>query len=174
MSSSFEIQWNSRIGFNVYFSFLISSCLTSMTNYKYDLRLNMNTMIDIVIEEFIKDKFEGSKIDLTFRLVSIASFVKTDFKRVDTRFKDFGLNFLKVLKEFSEMMTVEFEIDFIREAFSQLMLNNFSFSQSVLFPDKDIGMIKSKLQVELLLNGKNFILLPDILVKCSDIQFKFK
>jgi hypothetical protein len=134
----------------------------------------MNTMIDIFIEEFIKYNVYGNKIKLTFPLISIASFVKTDFKRVDERFKDFGLNFLKVLKEFSEKMNVEFEIDFIREAFSQLMLNNFSFSQSVLFPDKDIGMIKSKLQVELLMDGKNFILLPDILVKCSDIQFKFK
>jgi hypothetical protein len=134
----------------------------------------MNTMIDFIIDEFFGDLFSRLKMDLTFRLVSIASFVKTDFKRVDERFKDFGLNFLKFLKEFSEMMTVEYEIDFIREAFSQLMLNNFSFSQSVLFPDKDIGMITSKLQVELLLDGKNFILLPDILVKCSDIQFKFK
>jgi hypothetical protein len=106
-------------------------------------------------------------------LVSISSLVKTDFKRVDERFKDFGLNFLKLMKKFSKMRTVEFEIEFIREAFSQLMLNNFSFSQS-LFPDKDIGMIKSRLQVELLLDGKNFILLPNILVKCSDIQFKFK
>jgi hypothetical protein len=47
-------------------------------------------------------------------------------------------------------------------------------SQSELFPEKDIRSIKSKLQVELLLEGKNFILLPDVLVKCSDIQFKFK
>jgi hypothetical protein len=145
-----------------------------MTNYKYDLRLNMNTMIDFIIDEFFGDVFSRLKMDLTFHLVSISSLVKTDFKRVDERFKDFGLNFLKLMKKFSKMRTVEFEIEFIREAFSQLMLNNFSFSQSVLFPDKDIGMIKSRLQVELLLDGKNFILLPDILVKCSDIQFKFK
>jgi hypothetical protein len=144
-----------------------------MTNYKYDLRLNMNTMIDFIIDEFFGDVFSRLKMDLTFHLVSISSLVKTDFKRVDERFKDFGLNFLKLMKKFSKMRTVEFEIEFIREAFSQLMLNNFSFSQS-LFPDKDIGMIKSRLQVELLLDGKNFILLPNILVKCSDIQFKFK
>jgi hypothetical protein len=43
-----------------------------------------------------------------------------------------------------------------------------------LFPDKDIGMIKTPLQVELLFDGKNFILLPDVLVKCSDIHFNFK
>jgi hypothetical protein len=145
-----------------------------MTNFKYDLRINVNNMIDFVIDEFIEGDVYGVKIDLTFPLVAIASFVKTDFKRVDEKFKDFGENFLKVMKEFSKMVTVEFEIDFIRDSFSQLMLNNFSFSQSVLFPDKDIQMIKSRLQVDLLLEGKNFILLPNVLVKCSDIHFNFK
>jgi hypothetical protein len=100
--------------------------------------------------------------------------LNTDFKRIDELFKQFGFGFLEHMKRISECKPLDYEVYFIRDAFSQLMLNDMGFSQSVLFPDKDIRMIKSKLQVDLLLDGKNFILLPNVLVKCSDIRFVFK
>jgi hypothetical protein len=47
------------------------------------------------------------------------------------------------------------------------------FQISVLFPEVDIQMIESKLQVKLLLDGKYFKLLPKVLRKCFDVQFHF-
>jgi hypothetical protein len=102
--------------------------------------------------------------------MGISSLVKTDFDKMDEHFKEIGPIFKSFLieeKDFEKM-------DFVRGAFSELMLNNLSFSQSDLFSGKYIRMIESKLQVGLLLDGKYFILLPNVLVKCSDIQFKFE
>jgi hypothetical protein len=90
---------------------------------------------------------------------------------VDEQFKNVGMILLDYLTN-SKNFFIHFH--FICDSFSELMLNNLEFSQLKLFPHKDIRMIKSKLQVELLLVGKNFILLPNVLVKCSDMQFQFQ
>jgi hypothetical protein len=152
--------------------------LASMLNYKYNLNLKMDDMIETTIERLIIEKrypeHLEKKYNLTFYLMGISCFVKTDFKQVDQRFKDFGSTFYELFRHFFVKKNVDFEIYFILDSFSELMLNNVSFSQSKLFPEKDIQKVKSKLQVELLFNGKNFILLPDLLTNCSDIQFHFK
>jgi hypothetical protein len=135
-----------------------------MMNYNYDLKLNMKELITFSEEEI--DSGQSFSMLLTFSCL-----VKTDFNLMDKEFKRFGNLFLSVIKDSDDLFVYK---SFIRDGFSQLMLNNMEFSQSKLFPDKDIRMINSKLQVELLLDEKNFILLPNILVKCSDIQFVFK
>jgi hypothetical protein len=144
----------------------------TVINCIYHVKLDLSGYISNFIE-WIPNKDKNP----TSMLMGIASLVKTDFKKVDENFKSFGVNYLEIMKEYfqsAKSYCFKFEKNFIREAFSQLMLNNMGFSQSELFPDKDIGMIKTPLQVELLLDGKNFILLPNVLVKCSDIHFNFK
>jgi hypothetical protein len=145
-----------------------------MINYKYNLHLKIDDMIEFAIVDLKKHMIRLEEIRLTFTLMAISCFSKTDFNIIDKRFKDFGSTFYQLMRDFAEKKLVDYEIDFIRGSFSEFMLNNFGFSKSELFPEKDIQMIKNKLQVELLLDGKNFILLPDVLVKCSDIQFHFK
>jgi hypothetical protein len=147
----------------------------STINCIYDVRLDLKDLI-LNIVDLISIKKETSIKNPTFLLMGIASFVKTDFKKVDASFKKFGVNYLEMMKKYiqSTDLIFYFEFDFILGGFSQLVLNNMGFSQSKLFPDKDIQMIKSQLQVELLLSGKNFILLPNVLMKCSDISFNFK
>jgi hypothetical protein len=137
-----------------------------MMNYNYDLKLNMKELITFLEEEI---DFGDQLFSM---LLTFSCLVKTDFNLMDKEFKRLGNLFLSnVIKDSDDLFVYK---SFIRDGFSQLMLNNMEFSQSELFPDKDIQMIKSILQVELLLDGKNFILLPNILVKCSDIQFAFK
>jgi hypothetical protein len=130
-------------------------------------------MIELTIKK-IKSKEYSDKIELSFLLMAITCFVKTDFKLVDKQFKDFGFNLVKMMEEYSQFKIVDYEIDFIRDSLSELILNNYGFSQSELFPEKDIQMVKSKLQVDLLMIGKNFILLPAVLIKCSNVKFHFK
>jgi hypothetical protein len=55
-----------------------------------------------------------------------------------------------------------------------LMLNNIGFANTELFPDVDIQMIDNKLQIELLMKGMYFRLLPNVLIKCKDIKFHFQ
>jgi hypothetical protein len=144
-----------------------------MINYKYNLHLKLDDMIEFAIIDLKKHMIRLDHDSLPFTLMAISCFVKTDFKIVDEQFKDFGSTFFKLMRDFEKKL-VDYEIDFIRGSFSELMLSNLGFSKSEWFPKKDIQMIKNKLQVELLLDGKNFILLPDVLVKCSNIQFHFK
>jgi hypothetical protein len=137
-----------------------------MMNYNYDLKLNMKELITFLEEEI---DFGDQLFSM---LLTFSCLVKTDFNLMDKEFKRLGNLFLSnVIKDSDDLFVYK---SFIRDGFSQLMLNNMEFSQSELFPDKDIQMINSILQVELLLDEKNFILLPNILVKCSDIQFAFK
>jgi hypothetical protein len=144
-----------------------------MINYKYNLHLKLDDMIEFAIIDLKNHLIHLDHDSLRFTLMAISCFVKTDFKIVDEQFKDFGSTFFKLMRDFEKYL-VDYEIDFIRGSFSELMLSNLRFSKSEWFPTKDIQMIKNKLQVELLLDGKNFILLPDVLVKCSNIQFHFK
>jgi hypothetical protein len=136
-----------------------------MLNYNYDLKLNLKELL-----ETFDGEIESSD-DFISILLTLSCLVKTDFKLMDERFEHLGKLFLSQNDFHSDQF---FYMKFIRDAFSELMLNNMGFSQTVLFPDIDIRMIKSKLQVDLLLDEKNFILLPNILVKCSDIYFTFK
>jgi hypothetical protein len=144
-----------------------------MINYKYNLHLKLDDMIEFAIIDLKNHLIHLDHDSLRFTLMAISCFVKTDFKIVDEQFKDFGSTFFKLMRDFEKYL-VDYEIDFIRGSFSELMLSNLRFSKSEWFPTKDIQMIKNKLQVELLLDGKNFILLPDVLAKCSNIQFHFK
>jgi hypothetical protein len=137
----------------------------NMVNYHYGLNLDITDSISFIVES-IRFSTEG------MILLAISCFVKTDFEKISQQFQHFGSSFLRIMK-FNLDLSKD-EMDFIFDAFYLLILNNMGISQSELFPEKDIRSIKSKLQVELLLEGKNFILLPDVLVKCSDIQFKFK
>jgi hypothetical protein len=148
----------------------------SMIKYKYENQLNLDFIIEDVIREFdlYRLKLYFDKLDVTYLLVSVSYFVKTDFKKVDKHFSEFGEMFFKLINAFPIQEYIDEEINLILGAFSKLLLNNLSFSQSVLFPNKDIQMIKSRLQVELLLEGKNFILIPNMLVKCTNIRFDFK
>jgi hypothetical protein len=145
----------------------------STINCIYDVRLDLKDLILNIID-LISIKKETPIKNPTFLLMGIASFVKTDFKIVDASFKTFGANYLEIMKKYFQSDIFCFEFDFILDGFSQFVFNNMGFSQSKLFPDKDIQMITSQLQLELLLSGKNFILLPNVLMKCSDIRFNFK
>jgi hypothetical protein len=133
-----------------------------MLNYHFDLKLNLKELIVTFFSEIDSD----DKISM---LLTFSCLVKTDFILMDEEFKNFGKLFLSLIKNSNLVY-----MNFICDSFSELMLKNMDFSQSELFPDKDIRMIKSKLQVKLVLEGKNFILLPNVLEKCSDIQFQFK
>jgi hypothetical protein len=135
-----------------------------MLNYHYDLKLNLKELIVTFFSEIDSD----DKISM---LLTFSCLVKTDFILMDEEFKNFGKLFLSLIKDSNHSLVY---MNFICDSFIELMLNNMDFSQSELFPDKDIRMIKSKLQVKLVLDGKNFILLPNVLEKCSDIQFQFK
>jgi hypothetical protein len=154
--------------------YFYSKCkLLSVINCTYNLNLDLFVDIKYFVD-CISTNREDSNIEYFLILIVLSCFVNTDFKRIDELFKQFGFGFLEHMKRILECKPLDYEVYFIRDAFSQLMLNNMGFSQSVLFPDKDIRMIKSRLQVELFLDGKNFNLLPNILVKCSDIHFVFK
>jgi hypothetical protein len=147
-----------------------------MIKYKYENQLNLDKMIQDVIYEIYQcsRKINFEKLNVTFLLMAISYFTKTEFKQVDKQFSEFGKMFLELINQFPLNEYVDYEKDLIIGAFSKLVLNNLSFSQSELFPNNDIQMIKSGLQVELLLDGRNFILLPYFLIKCTDIGFKFK
>jgi hypothetical protein len=145
-----------------------------MINYQYNLRLDLNNNISMCVDEINDNDFDSIelKFSMKFSLIAISCFVKTEFNRIDQQFKDFGVKFLEFLKKDLDLEI--YERIFIHQALSDLILNNIQFSKSLFPREKEIEMIKSPLQVELLLSGGYFILLPEILVKCSDIHFKFK
>ena len=73
-----------------------------------------------------------------------------------------------------EEYATKFEMNLIFDSFSELILNNISYSNFEIFPSQDIQNVREKLQIFLLLNNRYFNLLPNVLNKCADIQFKFK
>jgi hypothetical protein len=87
---------------------------------------------------------------------------------MDKEFCNFGKIYLKLIRKISR------NSDLILDSFSKLVLSNFEFSNSELFPEKNIQGIGCKLQVELLLSGMYFKLLPDVLRDSLDIKFYFE
>jgi hypothetical protein len=106
-----------------------------------------------------------------FNLISLAVLTQTNFNSVDKKFNTFGKFYLQNLKDSKIGNSLT---NLILDSFSQLVLRNIGFSNSELFPKQNIQEIASKLQVELLLNGKYFRMLPGVLNKCSDVSFQFE
>jgi hypothetical protein len=106
-------------------------------------------------------------------LLSFSALTKTNFLSVDKEFKNFGTKVLDMIRNYDKYAT-ENEMELILDSFSDLVLSNLGFSNSELFPEIDISDITSKLQVYLLMNKKSFRLLPQVLKKCSDVQFNFE
>jgi hypothetical protein len=108
-----------------------------------------------------------------YSLLSFSALTKTNFLSVDKEFKNFGTKVLDMIRNYDKYAT-ENEMELILDSFSDLVLSNLGFSNSELFPEIDISDITSKLQVYLLMNKKSFRLLPQVLKKCSDVQFNFE
>jgi hypothetical protein len=142
----------------------------SVVNFQFNIQLNLSDHIGFIIQEIIRNEFL-SDLDSIMTLISISCFAQTDFKKVDEKFKNFGTNLLKLINLKFELE--DFGRDVIVDSFSKLLMNNLDFSNCELFPNIDIQKIKSKLQVELLLDGGNFNLVPETLKKCSNVQFFF-
>ena len=135
-------------------------------------------MIDIVIDRILSIEFKDQldSIDFnsySFPLLAIGCFTKTNFKLVDSRFHEFGKIYHEAIMKYEEYAT-KFEMDLIFDSFSELILNNISYSNFEIFPNHDIQNVREKLQIFLLLKNMYFNLLPNVLNKCADIQFKFK
>jgi hypothetical protein len=133
-------------------------------------------LISETVKEMLKDTFEPVEKDefyYAFPVLSISALTQTSFQKVDKEFHKFGKIFLDTIRKY-EAHATPYEIQLILDSFSKLVLNNLGYANSVLFPDVDIQMIESKLQVELVIKGKYFRLLPNVLNKCQDVQFHFK
>jgi hypothetical protein len=109
---------------------------------------------------------EHERMKYSTLLISII--IQTNFKEMDKEFEKFGKFYLNLIRRISKRS------DLVLDSFSKLMLNNIGFSNSELFPEVDIQWIKSKLEVELLLSGKYFRLLPNLLGNCCDLKFHFE
>jgi hypothetical protein len=139
-----------------------------MVNYHYRIGIKVNKWIPSVVDS-VKQMDNNS----FFSMMALVGFIKTDFERVDKHFKEFTSSFQ--MNMFSLHGFVEdYELFLIDDAFSELLLNNIGSSTLSCSMRKKSKSIKSKLQAKLYLYGFNFILLPNVLVKCADIQFKFK
>jgi hypothetical protein len=104
-------------------------------------------------------------------LLSVAALTKIDFPQMDANFKDFAKQYLDHFKkgEYSD-----WEISLIHDSLFDLMLKNVGFCNSELFPNADIQQNSSKLQLEMLMNGFYFKLLPQVSEPLNDIQFHFE
>jgi hypothetical protein len=136
-------------------------------NYVFHLKENEEKVEQII------SSIERFQIEMhpEFNLISLAVLTQTNFKSVDKKFNTFGKFYLQNLKD---SKIGNSQTNLILDSFSQLVLSNIGFSNSELFPKQDIQGIASKLQVELLLNGKYFRMLPGVLNKCSDLSFQFE
>jgi hypothetical protein len=108
-----------------------------------------------------------------FNILTISLLTKLDFQRMDKSFKDFAEYYLQCIRE-ENLELSDWERRLVVDSFSELVLNNLLFSSSVLFPTVDIQGIFMKLQVEMLLNGMYFKLLPNVSISLCDIKFHFK
>jgi hypothetical protein len=136
-------------------------------NYVFHLKENEEKVEQII------SSIERFQIEMhpEFNLISLAVLTQTNFNSVDKKFNTFGKFYLQNLKD---SKIGNSQTNLILDSFSQLLLSNIGFSNSELFPKQDIQGIASKLQVELLLNGKYFRMLPGVLNKCSDLSFQFE
>jgi hypothetical protein len=146
-------------------------------NYFYSLGKSQNHFISQSIE-LLNKKIQTNETELMemveslLSLISIAALTQTNFQLVDKEFQSFGKQYLKELKNYSKLTKIENDLMF--DSFAKLVLSNVGFANSDLFPQVDILLIESKLQVQLLMNGMYFRLLPNVLNKCSDIHFQFE
>eukprot|EP01080_Neovahlkampfia_damariscottae_P011164 gene11164-3985_t len=147
--------------------------------FQYDsLKQNVPYYIDkcvkaIVDEEFM-DNVESEQFQIyAFPILSIAVLLKLNFKEVDNRFEEFGLNFTQAIKLYKPF-TTEIELTMLYDALYELVSNNLTFSNSYLFPENDIQSLKDKSQIYLLMNGRYFNLIPTGLKKSCDVNFVFK
>ena len=131
------------------------------------------TMTKAILSSEFKANLESSRYFWNkFVLLSIGFLQKLNHQMVDSKFEEFGKIYHKSIKTYRKLAS-ESEFEILFDCFSDLVLSNISFSNSVLFPNQDIQMIKSKLEIVLLLDGKYFKLLPDNLSQCFDINFGF-
>eukprot|EP01080_Neovahlkampfia_damariscottae_P012699 gene12699-6897_t len=135
-------------------------------------------MVEKVINQILSDEFQNQVetndfSNYSFPLLSIGFLTKTNFKMVDSRFEEFGIIYKNSVLRYREYAT-EVEMNMIYDAFSDLVLNNLTFSNSQIFPKFDISNVTQKLQILLLLHDKYFNLLSDVLHKCHDVHFNFK
>jgi hypothetical protein len=130
-------------------------------NYIFHLKENEEKVEQII------SSIERFQIEMhpEFNLISLAVLTQTNFNSVDKKFNTFGKFYLQNLKDSKIGNSLT---NLILDSFSQLVLRNIGFSNSELFPKQNIQEIASKLQVELLSNGKYFRMLPGVLNKCSD------
>jgi hypothetical protein len=145
-------------------------------NYFYNLKIDVEISLQSFIESISQNlldvesshEFSFSLKYLEYSTIILSALTQTNFEIVDKEFCNFGKIYLKLIRKISR------NSDLILDSFSKLVLSNFEFSNSELFPEKNIQGIGSKLQVELLLNGMYFKLLPDVLRDSLDIKFYFE
>jgi hypothetical protein len=148
-------------------------CLLNKTFQKKELQ-NISDHLSIEVFKLLSRDITSFKSEeCLYILLSFSALTKTNFLSVDKEFKNFGTNVLDMIRNYDKYAT-EDEIELILDSFSDLVLSNLGFSNSELFPEIDISDITSKLQVYLLMNKKSFRLLPQVLKKCSDVQFNFE
>jgi hypothetical protein len=146
----------------------LQSLIESFSSNSIPLNESIDSSNSSPLPRFIESnllEMEHERMKYSTLLISILT--QTNFKEMDQEFKKFGkfyLNFIRISKR----------SDLVLDSFSKLMLNNIGFSNSELFPEVDVQWIESKLEVELLLSGKYFRLLPNLLGKCSDLEFHFE
>jgi hypothetical protein len=134
-------------------------------NYIFHLKENEEKVEQII------SSIEKFQIEMHPEFNLISCCVDSNFNSVDKKFNTFGKFYLQNLKDSKIGNSLT---NLILDSFSQLVLRNIGFSNSELFPKQNIQEIASKLQVELLLNGKYFRMLPGVLNKCSDVSFQFE
>jgi hypothetical protein len=139
-----------------------------MLNYSYSSK-PFEEIVGELISNSLKFKYDD---DVKFQILSISALTQSHFEKVDKEFKQFGKIFLQIYRFFKKDFTVN-ESELILDSFSKLVLKNVEFSNVELFPSLDIQRIETKLQIQLLLDGMYFKLLPNLLRKFSDVQFHF-
>jgi hypothetical protein len=125
---------------------------------------------DDIVNKLIESTIKSNENNYYFAL-SISSLAKIDFNQMDKRFKEYAENFMEAFVDFNFS---DFESSFIQDSWCDLILNNVQFSNTFLFPKKEIQNISMKLQVKLLMNGMYFNLLPQILPSLNDVRFQFE
>jgi hypothetical protein len=141
-----------------------------MLNFTYSYKLHREISDNLISQESLPRIFQFKD---NLILVSIAAMTQFNFKKIDKEFQYFGKWFWESFCEIEPSLS-RYERELIFDSISKLMLNNIGFANTELFPDVDIQMIDNKLQIELLMKGMYFRLLPNVLIKCKDIKFHFQ